>query len=117
MAEPGSTKARIGDLALMPVREGSTTCINPPRHIPGRSGFCFAIVTSAKRDGLVKTAERNHETARWPWNLAGQAHSVGAAAKVGDVARCVRDLPEVYDTPAGALEALKAWLASQTVDA
>lgn len=108
-----STKAKKGDLALMPVREGSTTYINPPRHVPGRSGYCFAIVTSCNRDGLVKTAERNHETARWPWNLVGQEHSVGAAAKVGDVAACVRELPKVYDTPAGATEALKAWLASR----
>lgn len=107
-----SAKARRGDLAIMRVYEPGRHCVPAEP----RSGYCLAIVASVDRAGLVKTATRDSGAA-WPRDLTGQAHTVGAAEKVGDVFACIRDLPDVYATPAAAIDAFKEWHAKRTVAA
>jgi hypothetical protein len=108
-AAPPVTKARKGDLAVVYAREPAATYLDRPRE-PDAKGFALAVVLRTNRDGLVKAAERNHETARWPWVISCDAAvAVARADKIGDVAACVRDLPQLFATVADVKAALLAW--------
>lgn len=107
-AQPTMTKARKGDLALVRYQDSGYFTINPYRHVPGKSGFRFAIVESVKRDGLVRVARCFHG---WPSVFTGPAVAVAPALKIGDAASLVSELTEIYPTTEAAQIAMRQWIA------
>lgn len=97
--------AKRGDLALY------RTIIWADDNVTGVQGFVFAVVTSVRRDGGAKRAQRA-ASATGSKELSGLAYAVGSASECGfDVSAFVEATPNLFETPQDAQAAVRKWLA------
>lgn len=91
-------KAKRGDAVLI-IRTDSCTYMHGPT--TRTTVYCLARVTSVKRDGQWKTAERPRECS-WPWTFAndgGRCWIIPADRLGGDVESFLRTLGQTTDFP------------------